>query len=420
MGVLAAASAVLTAASCGKGSADSAASPTASPPAASQPAAGDQKERTPRVVELKHLRVDLTRRRVVMDARVCLPDNISVLEFLVCKGDTKTHESILTTDAEARMLHAGLLMLGLTPGKPAKWVYDEEGDQTKAIAPRGGELRITLRWKDKEGKVHEADAGSWLKPSGKVADSPPLTKWVFVGSEVLPDGRYWADDEGQVISVANFASSVIDVPFESSSRNVLSQYAAKREAIPSRQTPVEVVIAPLPGAERAPHARALLEIDDFGRLTMDSRPIAPQRLRPWAESFIAEHARGMVTIRAAARTTAWDVAAAEEELRLGGVFDTEVQRVKGTRPLLPRTPEQKRWALQQWAEKFANPQDYIRDPAQESEEVLRQVEQRIAELKAVEWLLQEYAADLRRAREAYEASTRPAPEAPVPPEPTTD
>ena len=100
-------------------------------------------------------------------------------------------------------------MLGLRPGKPGGYVGKEY------VPPRGAALRIELRWKDKTGESHSAEASDWLKLSGRGTGKVKPTGWIFVGSEILPGGVYDADLNGGIIAVANLPSAVIDVPFES-------------------------------------------------------------------------------------------------------------------------------------------------------------------------------------------------------------
>src|SRR5262249_19846676 len=55
-------------------------------------------------------------RRAVVRARVALTDG--ALEHLLCREQTKEHESILASDAEPRRIHAVLLLTGAEPGHP--------------------------------------------------------------------------------------------------------------------------------------------------------------------------------------------------------------------------------------------------------------------------------------------------------------
>jgi len=352
-----------------------------------------------RVLKFKHLRVDLDKRCIVLDAEVCRRSG--VLEFLVCRAGTKEYESLLRTKAPGRQLHAGLLALGLTPGKPARW---SGNDQTaRFLPPQGPAIEIMLRWKDKKGKTHRASAGQWMVAAGRKEVSMPKA-WIFIGSEIMPDGRYWADIDGEIISVANFASAVLDVPFESSDKNAQLDFEANPKVIPPVNTPVEIVLTPRAGAEKSPHARVLLEIDRFGRLRLAGQAIAVTDLEKWAGAYVTKHPRGRVDIRAAGRAMVGDVARARDELRVGGVDEIEVTRLTPEGDLLPRTAQQADREIKWWRWKFQNAKDLIRDPGEQAEATLKQIEKDVRQLQATQALWRAYAERLRKTLDEYRKS----------------
>ena len=71
-----------------------------------------------------------------------------------------------------------------------------------------------------DGKLRKQDAREWVKgDNGK----PLARDWVFAGSQLYDDPftkkkRYAADD-GDLITVANFASAILDLPIESSAND---------------------------------------------------------------------------------------------------------------------------------------------------------------------------------------------------------
>jgi hypothetical protein len=349
------------------------------------------------------VRLDVARRRVSFDAEVCLREG--VLEFFLCYGQTKAHESVLQTRAKPSHVHAALLLLGLTPGKPARWSGQDAN--ARFLPPDGAGLKISLAWADKQGRPHTADVTDWLKGAADKKVTPPK-RWIFVGSDILPDGRYWADAEGEVISLTNFASAVVDVPFESSHSNDLREFFADPRAIPPIGTKVSIILTPLPDAEKAPHARALLEIDHLGRLRIDNRPVTMEGLEDWGTRYVTRHEQGMVMIRAAGRALIHDVAAAKLQLRLGGVREFDYQWLSPIDGVLPRTPDEAGLAMKQWRHKFANPRDYINEPGQEAQRELDRIRLRLAEMDARRKLVERYAADLREALRKYKPTTRPA------------
>ncbi len=349
--------------------------------------------------DLGKLKVDPKAGTVQFKAEVCLREG--ALELLMCRAKTKEHESILRTQVVPSHLHAALLALGLQPGKPARWVGSD------FVPPQGPELAITLKYTDKKGDTHEVAASEWIRSVNPKVSLPE--KWVFVGSEVYPDGSYWANAEGDIITVSNFPSAVIDVPFESTEKNANLAFAAEDKKVPPLGTEVLVTIKVLPGARKSPYARVLLDIDRFGRLKVDGEAITFEQLSEWAGNYLEKHEHGMVVVRAAGRAIVADIMRATEELRIGGVRDLDIRYLPATAPVLPRTPRQAGASLKQWNHRFANPRDYIRDPGEEAREYLRHVDFRIRELEAMREMLQDYRKALAAAAEQYETQKKSQP-----------
>lgn len=358
------------------------------------------------------LRLDLKAAKVSFDAAVCL--RAGALELLVCKWGTKEHESILHTSCQPSHLHAALLALGLMPGKPARWVGGDDGRPAVFLSPAGPELNVTLHWKDKQGKPRQADAGSWIARASNKSAAPPKA-WIFIGSDILSDGAYWADREGEIISVANFASAVIDVPFQSTKEDKFLDFKANTDAIPPRGTVVRVEISLAPGARTCPHARATLEVNRFGRMRIDPvgqtkidcANIRIDQLEEWAAAYVKAHPKGQVVIRALPRALATWVAQAREELRMGGVEEFQQQLLIDP-TVLPRSADQLRRAQEKWRAKFDRPQDQIIDPAEEAAETLQEIDRELAQFQGLRELLEAYRRELSEARRKYKASTQPA------------
>ena len=174
-------------------------------------------------------------KRVVVRARVCL--NEGILEHFMCLKGTKEHESILATEAPARSIHAGLLLTGAEPGHPVRF-------EPKFEAPAGTEIALEVEW-EADGKKQKADARQWVKDE-KTKEA--LTRyWVFAGSDLFPDRRtgkmIYAADDGDLITVANFASSILDLPYRSSANDADRSYIANPERVPAKGTAVTLYLA---------------------------------------------------------------------------------------------------------------------------------------------------------------------------------
>ena len=186
---------------------------------------------------------DARTRRVVLRARVCL--NEGILEHFLCLKGTKEHESILATEAPAKLIHAGLLLTGAEKGHPVQF-------EPKFEPPAGSEIALEVEW-EADGKKQQADARQWVKDDKTGAI---LTRdWVFAGSDLFPDRRtgkmIYAADDGDLITVANFASSILDLPYRSSANDADRSYVANPARVPPKGTLVTVYLTPRRLAEPA-------------------------------------------------------------------------------------------------------------------------------------------------------------------------
>ena len=374
------------------------------------PMVGDQPPSQPDaegdgLLALPGMTLDLPNRQIILEATVCL--RRGALELLVSrKGAGRDHESILHTEAAPSDVHTALLALGLSPGLPARWSVLPDGTG-QAIPPRGARLTIRLRWRDDGGNVRECDAADWLELTRQEDPDSIARQWVFVGSELMPNGAYWADGTGEVVSVSNFPSTLIDVPFESTSRNALLLYMANTDAIPPLGTNVEVILAPVEGAEDAEYARASIVIDSNGDIHVDGRIMPIDDLDDWAMDFMAAHRRGEVVIRTDPLALSHRVREAREELRIGGVYQIHELRMDLRGQLLPRTPRQVQAALDELQYDLGHPEEMLDDPFQRAELLLEQIERERQELERLDALWQQYAESIRQGVAEHELPAPP-------------
>ena len=102
----------------------------------------------------KTVLLDKAGNRLLIKAKVVLTSG--PLEMLLCLKQTKEHESILSVDAKAAVIHAGLLALQAKPGVPVKYT-------PKFKAATGQQIDIFLQWKDAAGKLHREPAQNWVR-----------------------------------------------------------------------------------------------------------------------------------------------------------------------------------------------------------------------------------------------------------------
>jgi hypothetical protein len=186
----------------------------------------------------KALWFDPTQRRLVIRAKVSIQDGF--LEHLLCRTQSKEHESILATDAEPRMIHAGLLLTGAEPGHPVRF-------RPEFVPPAGTPIAITLEWNAPDGTRKTAPARQWIKDqkTGKHL----IDHFVFAGSILVRDedtGKtIYGADSGDLFTVANFTNAILDLPFASSADDTSRSFKADPDQVPPRGTWVTMYLQPL-------------------------------------------------------------------------------------------------------------------------------------------------------------------------------
>jgi hypothetical protein len=179
---------------------------------------------------------DPKQKKLIIRARVVLREG--PLEHFMCLKGTKEHEAILATDAQPRQIHAGLLLTGAEPGHPVRFL-------PKFEPPTGSRIAVELVWKS-QGRLARADARSWVK-DGKTK-KPLAQDWVFAGSELYEDPitkkTAYAADEGDLITVANFGSAILDLPLASSANDAERVFTADVDRVPPLRTEVFLELSP--------------------------------------------------------------------------------------------------------------------------------------------------------------------------------
>ena len=249
--------------------------------------------------------LDKEHKKLLLKSNVCLREG--VLEMFMCTKQSKEHESILTIDASAAVIHAGLLAIGAEPGEPVKFIPEFR-------PPQGQQIDIFVNWVDAEGKKHRKPAQEWVRgttyryfeeplksvPDGVVLDfdkdslryddmnrlllwfgtmsaekreellkmssdkayqavinkmyrdSQPVqmdARFIFAGSKFskLEDGTlYYQAEGGSLICVANFSDAMIDVDIQSSASDAAGRsFEPYTERLPPLDTPVTVELIPV-------------------------------------------------------------------------------------------------------------------------------------------------------------------------------
>jgi hypothetical protein len=183
------------------------------------------------------------KRRVLIDAKVCMRDG-QLEQFLTRKG-TKEHEAVLAADVDARDIHKALLACKALAGSPVEF-------DPKYKPASGTVIKVSVQWEEK-GKLRTEPAQKWVTHGMSKKDL--VHDWVFAGSRFVqhpepgkPD-LYLAND-GDLICVSNFPSALLDLPVNSPSFDPDRVYVTNTDRIPPRDTPVVVILEPVPDAKK--------------------------------------------------------------------------------------------------------------------------------------------------------------------------
>ena len=114
--------------------------------------------------------LDAAGKRLLLKAKVVLQQG--ALEMLCCIDQTKEHESILSVDTKAYVVHTGLLALGAKAGSPVR--YDPEKDEVHP--PKGQRIDVFLQYRDSEGNPKRVPAQTWVRHSINRFYAEPLNQ----------------------------------------------------------------------------------------------------------------------------------------------------------------------------------------------------------------------------------------------------
>ncbi len=189
-----------------------------------------------RLSQTDEIWLDLAGKRVIVGGAVALAEG--ELEVFACPRQTKEHEAIVATRCPARLVHAGLLAIGLEPGNPVS--FDPE-----YVPAQGPKVAVRVRWKDAEGVVQERAAQEWIRNSKTGAQLE--ADWVFAGSGFWRDPadgtEHYQADGGDMICVSNFPSAMLDLTIESSESNEALLFQAFAGRVPPAGTEVELILS---------------------------------------------------------------------------------------------------------------------------------------------------------------------------------
>jgi hypothetical protein len=191
------------------------------------------------------LETEGARRRVLVGATVCLREG--GLECLLCRSHTKEYESILATDADAKEIHAALLVAGAKPGSPVQYI--EKKGEVVAVPPTGSRIKISIQY-DEKGKLVTVPAQRWIRNAKTKKDLED--DWVFAGSKLLPDPEdenkkpiYAATSDGSYICIYNMPYALLDLSVNNPNKDPeVRELQPQTARIPPLETKVTLILEP--------------------------------------------------------------------------------------------------------------------------------------------------------------------------------
>lgn len=191
--------------------------------------------------KLPHITVNREKGYVDVDAKVCLREGM--LELIVTTVGGKEHEACFAILAKPRHVMVGLLVIGLKPGSPGRFVG--RGGDYWQVNPSGDPVTVSVIYK-KDGKQIERPISDFVfnertkKPLGR-------SDFVFSGSRVVKaDGKahFAADIDGTVLSLVSFGSELMAYPIAASDSNELIEWVVHSKVMPEEATSVVIRLRP--------------------------------------------------------------------------------------------------------------------------------------------------------------------------------
>ncbi len=180
--------------------------------------------------------IDLAAKQVVVGGTVCLDKG--PIEYFACPQDTKDYESLVAVKASARLVHTGLLAIGLQPGSPVS--FDPE-----YVAATGPVVKVQMRWHTAAGDTQVVPAQEWVRDTRSGAAMKE--RWVFAGSSFWTDPvdgkEYYQADGGDLICLSNFPTAMLDLPIPSTQSNEALLFEAFEGRVPPVGTAVDLLLS---------------------------------------------------------------------------------------------------------------------------------------------------------------------------------
>ena len=180
--------------------------------------------------------VDEKQKRVILGGNICLREGM--LEMFACPRATKEHESVVSVNAPAYLVHTALLSIGAKPGHPVRY------DPTYQPA-EGPKINVEVIWQNADRQIIRRRAQDLIRHVK--TDQAMKHDWLFAGSSFWQDEetgeQYYQAEGGELICLSNFSTATLDLPVESPRDNSDLLYEALTENIPPAGTKVRLVLS---------------------------------------------------------------------------------------------------------------------------------------------------------------------------------
>jgi hypothetical protein len=174
---------------------------------------------------------------------------VTYLEVLVCRPNSREHETIVVSKALPSHVHAALLLAGLAPGSPASWSWDDTAKVLTPIPPKGDAVTVTLLWNE-AGTPREKPLAEMVVhvKTGEILASRPAG-FLFAGSGFMKRAgqeRYAADLGGTLVGLHTFGDEPIAWSENFSPTEAVEEpaWVIRSGHVPPADTPVRVRIKP--------------------------------------------------------------------------------------------------------------------------------------------------------------------------------
>ena len=186
------------------------------------------------VYRLGEVTVDFNKREVTVPGEINIISGDTILEFFAVGKFGKTHESLIMVHAEPFHIQLALIELGMTPGMN----LTIEGDPHE---PKGDPAEVWIEWERGTDVVrHRAEKLVW----NAMKENPmQLTRWVFTGGRII-NNQFTAQRHHNIIAVYRDPDSIFNHPLSGGKDD--RTYRVNTDAVPSKGTPVKVIIRPIP------------------------------------------------------------------------------------------------------------------------------------------------------------------------------